>query len=66
MIKAVGEFIGELLVCVIGLFFVVAMIKFRAWNMPFGKDGPMQNMMHDRAGNILALAEMQPEKYIAE
>ena len=42
------------------------MIKFRAWYMPFGKYGAMQKMMYSRASHILALAEMEPEKYIPE
>lgn len=42
------------------------MIKFRAWYMPFGKYGAMQEMIYSRASHILALAEMEPEKYIPE
>lgn len=42
------------------------MIKFRAWYMPFGKYGAMQEMVFRRASHILALAEMEPEKYIPE
>ncbi|SPD92261.1 YopX family protein [Lactiplantibacillus plantarum] len=42
------------------------MIKFRAWHMPFGKYGAMQEMVYSRASHILALAEMEPEKYIPE
>lgn len=42
------------------------MIKFRAWYMPFGQDGPMQKMVHGKASSILAFAEMQPDKYIVE
>lgn len=42
------------------------MIKFRAWYMPFGKYGAMQEMVYSRASHILALAEMEPEKYIPE
>lgn len=41
-------------------------IKFRAWNMPFGSDGPMQRMTHGRAGDILKFAEMDPDNYIVE
>lgn len=42
------------------------MIKFRAWHMPFGKYGAMQEMVYSRASHILALAETEPEKYIPE
>ncbi|WP_262339555.1 YopX family protein [Lactiplantibacillus plantarum] len=42
------------------------MIKFRAWYMPFGKYGAMQEMVYSRASHILALAETEPEKYIPE
>lgn len=42
------------------------MIKFRAWYMPLGKYGAMQEMVYSRASHILALAEMEPEKYIPE
>ncbi|MCG0677918.1 hypothetical protein IMAU80009_02589 [Lactiplantibacillus plantarum] len=42
------------------------MIKFRAWYMPFGKYGAMQEMVYSRAIHILALAETEPEKYIPE
>ena len=42
------------------------MIKFRAWYMPFGKYGAMQEMLYSRASHILALDEMEPEKYIPE
>ncbi len=42
------------------------MIKFRAWYMPFGKYGAMQEMIYSRASHILALAETEPEKYIPE
>ncbi|QKX10058.1 YopX family protein [Lactiplantibacillus plantarum] len=42
------------------------MIKFRAWYMPFGKYGTMQEMVYSRASHILALAETEPEKYIPE
>ncbi|MCG0602625.1 hypothetical protein IMAU40007_02953 [Lactiplantibacillus plantarum] len=42
------------------------MIKFRAWYIPFGKYGAMQEMVYSRASHILALAEMEPEKYIPE
>ena len=42
------------------------MIKFRAWYMPFGKYGAMQEMVYSTASHILALAEMEPEKYIPE
>lgn len=41
-------------------------IKFRAWHMPFGPKGPMQEMVHGRASHILALAEMSPDEYIDE
>lgn len=41
-------------------------IKFRAWHMPFGPKGPMQEMVHGKASSILALAEMSPDKYIDE
>ena len=42
------------------------MIKFRAWYMPFGKYGAMQEMVYSRASHILALAETEPDKYIPE
>lgn len=42
------------------------MNKFRAWYMPFGKYGAMQEMVYSRASHILALAETEPEKYIPE
>lgn len=42
------------------------MIKFRAWYMPFGKYGAMQEMVYSRASHILALTETEPEKYIPE
>ncbi|WP_436645526.1 YopX family protein [Lactiplantibacillus plantarum] len=42
------------------------MIKFRAWYMPLGKYGAMQEMVSSRASHILALAETEPEKYIPE
>lgn len=42
------------------------MIKFRAWYMPLGKYGAMQEMVYSRASHILALAETEPEKYIPE
>ncbi|WP_436666347.1 YopX family protein [Lactiplantibacillus plantarum] len=42
------------------------MIKFRAWYMPFGKYGAMQEMVYSRASHILVLAETEPEKYIPE
>ncbi|WP_262336908.1 YopX family protein [Lactiplantibacillus plantarum] len=42
------------------------MIKFRAWYMPFGKYGAMQEMVYSRASHILALAETEAEKYIPE
>lgn len=40
--------------------------KFRAWHMPFGPKGPMQEMVHGEASSILAFAEMSPDKYIVE
>ncbi|WP_024526677.1 YopX family protein [Levilactobacillus brevis] len=40
--------------------------KFRAWHMPFGPKGPMQEMVHGRAGSILTQAEMTPDDYIVE
>lgn len=40
--------------------------KFRAWHMPFGPEGPMQEMVHGKASSILALAEMSPDEYIVE
>ncbi|OCB81755.1 hypothetical protein A8O18_00025 [Lentilactobacillus parabuchneri] len=40
--------------------------KFRAWHMPFGPKGPMQEMVHGKASRILALAEMSPDEYIDE
>ena len=41
-------------------------IKFRAWHMPFGPKGPMQEMVHGRASHILAFAEMSSDNYIVE
>ena len=41
-------------------------IKFRAWYMPFGPKGPMQEMVHEKASSILVFAEMSPDKYIIE
>lgn len=41
-------------------------IKLRAWHMPFGPKGPMQEMVHGKASSILALAEMSPDEYIDE
>lgn len=38
-------------------------IKFRAWYMPFGNKGPMQEMVHGKASSILAFAEMSPDEY---
>ena len=40
--------------------------KFRAWYMPFGPKGPMQEMLHRRASSILSFAEMNPDAYIVE
>lgn len=40
--------------------------KFRAWYMPFGPKGPMQEMVHGKASSILAFAEMSPDEYIVE
>ena len=40
--------------------------KFRAWYMPFGPKGAMQEMVHGKASSILAFAEMSPDKYIVE
>ncbi|MBS0948362.1 hypothetical protein JK167_11810 [Levilactobacillus brevis] len=40
--------------------------KFRAWNMPFGPKGPMQEMVYGKASSIMAFAEMSPDKYIVE
>ncbi|MCT2882933.1 YopX family protein [Lentilactobacillus buchneri] len=41
-------------------------IKFRAWYMPFGSKGSMQEMLHRRASSILSFAEMNPDAYIVE
>lgn len=41
-------------------------IKFRAWHMPFGPKGPMQEMVHGKASSILAFAKMSPDEYIVE
>lgn len=41
-------------------------IKFRAWHMPFGSKGPMQQMLHRRASSILSFAEMNSDAYIVE
>lgn len=40
--------------------------KFRAWHMPFGPKGPMQEMVHGKASSILAFAKMSPDEYIVE
>lgn len=40
--------------------------KFRAWHMPFGPKGSMQEMVHGKASSILAFAEMSPDEYIVE
>jgi len=40
--------------------------KFRAWYMPFGPKGPMQEMVHGKSSSILAFAEMSPDEYIVE
>ncbi|MGI1750562.1 YopX family protein [Levilactobacillus brevis] len=40
--------------------------KFRAWHMPFGPKGPIQEMVHGKASSILAFAEMSPDEYIVE
>lgn len=40
--------------------------KFRAWHMPFGPKGPMQEMAHGKASSILTRAEMLPDEYIVE
>lgn len=40
--------------------------KFRAWHMPFGPKGPMQEMVYGKASSILAFAEMSPDEYIVE
>ncbi|MEN2346718.1 YopX family protein [Lentilactobacillus parabuchneri] len=42
------------------------MIKFRAWHMPFGPKGAMQEMVHGKASRLLAFAEMSPDEYIVE
>lgn len=39
---------------------------FRAWHMPFGPKGQMQEMVNGKASNILAFAEMVPDEYIVE
>ena len=41
-------------------------IKFRAWHMPFGPKGPMQEMVHEKASSILAFADLLPNEYIVE
>lgn len=41
-------------------------IKFRAWHMPFGSKGPMQQMFRSRASSVLSFAEMNPDAYIVE
>ena len=41
-------------------------LKFRAWHMPFGHKGPMQEMVYGKASSILAFAEMSPDEYIVE
>jgi len=40
--------------------------KFRAWHMPFGYKGPMQEMVYGKASSILAFEEMSPDEYIVE
>lgn len=41
-------------------------IKCRAWYMPFGPKGLMQEMVYSKASSILAFAEMSPDEYIVE
>ncbi|MCI1922618.1 MAG: YopX family protein [Lentilactobacillus buchneri] len=41
-------------------------IKFRAWHMPFGSKGPMQQMFLSQASSVLSFAEMNPDAYIVE
>lgn len=41
-------------------------IKFRAWHMPFGSKGPMQQMFRSQASSALSFAEMNPDAYIVE
>ncbi|MCI2019969.1 MAG: YopX family protein [Lentilactobacillus buchneri] len=41
-------------------------IKFRAWHMPFGPKGPMQEMVHGTASSILVHAIISPDEYIVE
>ncbi|QBJ03757.1 sensor protein [Lactobacillus phage ATCCB] len=41
-------------------------LKFRAWHMPFGYKGPMQEMVYGKASSILAFEEMSPDEYIVE
>ncbi|MDB1104702.1 YopX family protein [Lentilactobacillus parabuchneri] len=41
-------------------------IKFRAWHMPFGSKGPMQQMFRSQASSVLSFAEMNPDAYIVE
>lgn len=40
--------------------------KFRAWHMPFGPKGPMQEMVHEKASLIMAFVEISPHEYIVE
>lgn len=40
--------------------------KFRAWHMPFGPKGPMQEMVHGEASSILVHAVISPDEYIVE
>ncbi|WP_228284273.1 YopX family protein [Lentilactobacillus buchneri] len=41
-------------------------IKLRAWHMPFGSKGPMQQMFRSQASSVLSFAEMNPDAYIVE
>lgn len=41
-------------------------IKLRAWHMPFGPKGPMQEMVHGKASSILVHAIISPDEYIVE
>lgn len=41
-------------------------IKLRAWHMPFGSKGPMQEMVHGKSSSILVHAVISPDEYIVE
>lgn len=56
----------EFLIGVYGSEVMTRQIKFRAWHMPFGSDGPFQKMFYSQASSVLSFAEMNPDVYIVE